>query len=137
MLGTVAAQAGHPARVEMKSAVVVQVGPGDSADNAYNREVMANHDYGFFGSVTLHDSIQSLPGPPRDIHEPLAAWNLGLCRLGSPFLNKLRVVLLNLSECQAFQFAMIKFANVVLDEHGKVMMQTEEPSGLLRALQIA
>jgi hypothetical protein len=39
--------------------------------------------------MKLHDSIQSVPGPTRDIHESLAAWNLDLCRLGSPFLNKL------------------------------------------------
>jgi hypothetical protein len=32
---------------------------------------------------------------------------------------------------------MIKFANVGLDKHGELMMQTEELSRLLRALEIA
>ncbi len=94
----------------MESAIVVQVGPCDSADDAQDRKVVANYDYGFFGRMTLYDSIQSVPGPARDIHEPLAAWNLDLGRRGSPVLNKSR---------------------------RELMMQTEELSRLLRALQIA
>jgi hypothetical protein len=84
--------------------------------------------------VTLHDSIQSVPGPARDIHQPLASRDLDFCRFGSPFLNKLRVVLPNLCECQTFQLTMIEFANSGLDDDGESMMQTENPSRLLRAL---
>lgn len=102
VIAAVMAETGNAARINMESAIVVQVGACDSADDAQDRKVMANHDYGFFGCMTLYDSIQSVPGPARDIHEPLAAWNLDLCRLGSPFLNKLRVVLLDFSECQTF-----------------------------------
>src|SRR5262245_25034191 len=110
---------------------------GDSADDAQNWEVMANHDDGLLGSVTLHDSIQSVPGSPCDIHQAFAAWYLDLCRFGSPFLDKLRVVLLNLCKRQTFQFAMVKFTNIVLDQYRESMTRTEELSSLLRPLQIA
>ena len=86
----------------MESAIVVQVGACDSADDTQDWKVVANDDDGVFGCMTLYDSIQSVPGPARDIHQPLAAWNLDLGRLGSPFLNKSRVVLLNFCECEAF-----------------------------------
>lgn len=133
----VVVETGNAAGIEMESAVAVQVGPRNPADDAQDREVVANDDDSFFGGVTLHDSIQPVPGPAGDIDEPLAAWNLNLRRLASPLLDELRVVLLDLCECQSFQCAMIKFANVGLDKHGELMMPTEELSGLSCALQIA
>ena len=130
-------QTGNAARIEVESAVAVQVGPRDPADVAQDREVVANDDDGFFGGVTLHDSIQPAPGPAGDIYEPLAARNLNLRRFGSPLLDELRVIFLDLCECQSFQCAMIKFANVGFDKHGELMMPAEELSGLPCALQIA
>src|SRR4029077_11128070 len=103
--------------------------------NAQDREVVADHDDGFFRTVSLHDTVQSVPRSARDIHESLAAWNLNLCRLSYPFLNKLRMVLPDLCECQTFQCAMIQFANVGLDKDGKSMMQTDAVSGLLSTFQ--
>jgi hypothetical protein len=102
VIAAVMAETGNAARIDMESAIIVQVRACDSADDAQDRKVVANYDYGFFGCMTLYDSIQSVPGPARDIREPLAAWNLDLCRLGSPFVNKLRVVLLDFNECQTF-----------------------------------
>jgi hypothetical protein len=91
---------------------------------------------GFPDGVTLRDSSQSIPGAVRDVREFFAARNLDLCRLSSPFLDELRVVLLNFGKCQTFQLAMIQFANVVFDQHGKPVRQTDKPSGLLGAFQI-
>jgi hypothetical protein len=102
VIAAVMVETGNAARIDMESAIVVQVDTRDSTDDAQDRKIVTNYDYGFFGCMTLYYSIQSVPGPARDIHEPLAAWNLDLCRLGSPFLNKLRVVLLNFCECQTF-----------------------------------
>jgi hypothetical protein len=137
VIAAVMVETGDAARIEVESAIAVQVSACDSTDDAQDRKVVADHDYGFFRGMTLHDAIQSVPGPTRDIREFFAARNLDLCRLGSPFLNKLAVVLPNFREGQTFQFAMIKFANIVLDQHREAVMQTEELSGLLRALQIA
>jgi hypothetical protein len=50
-------ETGNAARIEMESTIVVQVGPGDSADNAQDREVVTDDDDGFFGGVTLRNSI--------------------------------------------------------------------------------
>lgn len=137
VIAAVVFKTGHTARVEVESAIVVQVGARDSAEDAQDREVVAHYDDAFFSAVTLHDSIQPVPGPARDIRKAFAAWNLDLCRLGSPFLNKLRVVFLNLCECETFQFAMIEFANVSLDDDRELMVQTKKASCLLRALQVA
>ena len=56
MIFPVMVEAGYTARVEVKSAVVVQVGSGDPADNAQDWEIVANDDDCFFGRVAPHNS---------------------------------------------------------------------------------
>ena len=43
------AETGNAARIDMESAIVVQVGACDSADDAQDRKVVTNYNYGFLG----------------------------------------------------------------------------------------
>ena len=122
VIAPIMVETGDTARVEVESAIVVQVGACYAAEDAQDRKVVTHYHNGLFGAVTLHDSIQSVPGPARDIHKPLSARDLDFCGLGSPFLNKLRIIFLNFCECQTLQLTMIEFANSGLDDDRESMI---------------
>ena len=72
----IALQAGHAARVEVKVAIVVEMGAGDSADDADDGKIMAHDDDMIGGRMARGDLGQARPRAIGDVDQAFAAGNL-------------------------------------------------------------
>src|ERR1043166_515147 len=87
--------------------------------------------------MARRNPVQAVPGPLRDVGQPLSAGNLNLRGLASPSLQKLAITLLDLIEGQSFQLAMIELADIFFDENGKIVRIADQTRRVMGTLQIA
>jgi len=135
--GLFMADSGQPARVYMKGAIPVERGSRDTAQDGCQRELMADHDDPFIGTMALDDPIHTPPRPLLDIAYTLSSRNYDVSGVPPPEIDKLRIGLPNLDEGEAFEVSMVQLAEIAVGDYIQSVRFPDSMGGLDGPFQIA